>query len=276
MGDELHDVWSLFAQQYSRAEDATPRIPFVEYSIDLVRTTDRSQTGSGGMPTVTLSGTATPSTGVLSHTDVLDVFGFPAHVTALAECGELLSVTPAQLQGLYAIAQSAGFVGSYAAFTSDSNAALSALLPSSSMAFQGGCSSAPARRAWPVPLCTAADLIAPLAARWPALSVSNLSTLAALQTSIQNSTRATLLSSVFGSSRAATATDLVWAQYDGLWIKARLYARRLHAAMLAEHGCAPMCNDDLVGGARGESLGAVRRDSLVLHPSQVLAYRDLL
>ena len=100
-GDELHDLWSAFAQQYSRSEDSAPRFPFVEYSVDLTRTTDRSVSP----PTVTIVGVATPATGWLRHVDVLNVFGFPAHVTALAECGELFSVTPAQLLDLYSISQ---------------------------------------------------------------------------------------------------------------------------------------------------------------------------
>lgn len=100
-GDELHDLWSAFAQQYSLADDAAPRFPYVEYSVDLVRTTDNSVSP----PTVTVTGQATPFTGMLRHIDVLDMFGFPAHVTALAECGELFSLTSEQLLSLYDIAQ---------------------------------------------------------------------------------------------------------------------------------------------------------------------------
>ena len=135
-----------------------------------MKTIDRSAAGAA---VVSFTGTATSSTGTLSHVDGSNIFGFPTHITALAECGELFEISSAQLNGLYGIAlvsvhvvamacgklslrvnfkwswyfsmncfnvisllQAIGFSGNFESFIADANSGLSALLPSSSMAFE--------------------------------------------------------------------------------------------------------------------------------------------
>lgn len=135
------------------------------------------------------------------------------------------------------------------------------------MPFEGGCSSATANRSWPVPLCPNVDVLS-LQERWPALNATTLAALAAVHTEIQAASSAALRASVFG--RVTTAPDLVWEHYNGLWAKARLYARRLHAAMLAEHGCAIMCADDILGGGWHVLMHCSQELCLLLLPSPLL------